>query len=204
MHIFNVCLNIIFQNKLWHCDFTLVLIKYNIFPLSFILKHQNIIFASVMHEFEWKNFTGFPTSTSSQQQNSFQWGPASFNVIYSKIKFLGCINFLDLLFLALTGSSDISLSCVAVQCYSDMLICIIRWNEWLFQYLLPVRSSSSDSNRTFSNRKQTSDYFIYPRRAIQFSKKTLKPLPWLREIIIWWFEKGRCFFISDMICYPLQ
>lgn len=61
MHIFNVWLNIIFQNKLWHCDFTIVLVKYNIFPLSFILKHQNVILASAMHEFEWKTISqGFP------------------------------------------------------------------------------------------------------------------------------------------------
>lgn len=52
MHIFNVWLNIIFQNKLCHCDFTIVLVKCNFVPLGFILKQQNVIFASAMHEFE--------------------------------------------------------------------------------------------------------------------------------------------------------
>lgn len=77
-HIFNVWLNIIFQNKLWHCEFTIALGKFFFFfPLSFILKHQNVIFASAMHGFEWKTISqGFPpvpVASSRTEQNSFQW-----------------------------------------------------------------------------------------------------------------------------------
>lgn len=74
MHIFNVWLNIIFQKKLWYCDFTIMVVKYSIVPLSFILKHQNVIFASAGFWMK-DNFTEFLTNVSSQQQNSFYWSP---------------------------------------------------------------------------------------------------------------------------------
>lgn len=84
MHIFNDWLNIIFQKKLWHYDFTIVLLKYNIFPLSFILKHQNVIFASDMNEFEWKTISqGFPPLPTAEQFSVKS--SSGFNVVYSNI-----------------------------------------------------------------------------------------------------------------------
>lgn len=106
-------------------------------------------------EFEWQTISqGFPPLPPAGQF-SMKSSPCFYVVFhnlifrmsaFSKSSFSGF------------DSGDILLSDVSVQCYSYMLICIIFWNEWLYQYLSPVRPSSPASNKAFSNRKQTSGF----------------------------------------------
>lgn len=108
------------------------------------------------------NFTGFPTSASSQQQNRAEQFPVKFSprlnvFVPPKSKF--------------SKSSFSRWTAVTSHCLELLFNVILTC---LSCYLLTVRPSPSASNKTVSNRKQTSNNFIYPRRAMQFCKKKKK------------------------------
>lgn len=138
------------------------------FLLSFVLKSPNVIFASARLEFEWKTisqgFPPLPPASSRTEQNCFQWSSVHvlmFFLLQSQI-------FRTSKFSSFSGFDW-------RRWRLSVLICCSMWC-WSAPSVeeLPVRPSPSARNKTFSNRKQTSDDFIYPRRAIQFCKKKKK------------------------------